>query len=285
MSPLREKMIKEMKIRRFAENTQRAYITAVAQLANFYQKSPALLNHEQVQEYLLHLSEKRKLEWSSCNVAASAIRFFYNETLNDHNVRFTIPPRKMQAKLPHILSHEELERLFNAESNVKHRSMLMATYAAGLRVSELVRLKPIHIESDRMLIRIEQGKGNKDRYTILSKRLLSELRNYWKVYRPKIWLFPSKNTNKQMSTKNAWRVYDKARRKAGLQRGKGIHTLRHCFATHLLESGVDLRTIQTMMGHGSIKTTMIYLQISRKRLTSIKSPFDLIDYPDDEISE
>lgn len=154
----------------------------------------------------------------------------------------------------------------------------MTTYAGGLRVSELVQLKPIHIESDRMLIRVEQGKGNKDRYTLLSEQLLLNLRDYWKAYRPKIWLFPSKDPNKPLTTMCAENAYNIAKQKAGIKRGRGIHTLRHCFATHLLEAGTDIRTIQMLMGHRSILTTMIYMQITRKRLTSVKSPLDLINF-------
>ncbi len=287
MSLLREKMIKDMKIRRLAPNTRQAYVTAVAQLAGFYKKSPDLLTDEQVQDYLFYLLEDRKLAWSSCNVAASAISFFYNHTLSEQRKKIIMPPKRQQSKLPQVLSKEEIEKLLKASPNFKHRVMLMTTYAAGLRVSELVALKPIHIESNRMLIRVDQGKGNKDRYTLLSERLLMELRDYWKKYQPKVWLFPPKGKGKvkKMSTKNAWRVYEKARRKAGIKRGNGIHSLRHTFATNLLESGVDLRTIQTLLGHKSLITTMIYLKISRKNLTSIKSPFDLIDFPNDKNSK
>lgn len=279
MTKLREKMIKDMKIRRLAEKTQQSYISTIANMALYYQKSPDLLNGEQVQDYLLHLMEERKLAWSSCNVAASAINFFYHITLPQHQIRVEIPQRQSQKKLPKVLSKEELERLFNAATNQKHRAMLMTTYAGGFRVGELVRLKPIHIESDRMLIRVDQGKGNKDRYTLLSKRLLLDLRNYWRAYHPKTWLFPGRNPDKPLTTKSAEYAYNIAKWRAGIKRGRCIHTLRHCFATHLLEAGVDLRTIQMLMGHRSITTTMIYFQITSKRLTTIKSPLDLIDFP------
>lgn len=278
MTELRKKMIEDMKIRCFAPNTQMAYISAVAAFAKHYKKSPALLGNEDIKAYILHLVEDRQVAWNTLNVASSAIRFFYNITLGDKSKNIDIPPRKNKKHLPQVLSLEELESLFNTEKNMKHRVMLMTTYAAGLRVSELIALKPIHIESDRMLIRVEQGKGNKDRYTILSKRLLHELREYWKVYRPKTWLFPRKdNPDQQMSTKNAWRVYEKAKLNAGIKRGNGIHTLRHSFATHLLEAGTDLRVIQKFMGHTSLSTTAIYLQVSAGHIASVKSPLDLID--------
>jgi site-specific recombinase XerD len=157
----------------------------------------------------------------------------------------------------------------------------MTTYAAGLRVSEAVKLKITDIDSGRMMIRISQGKGRKDRYTILSKRLLIELRQYYRKYRPELWLFQGRNPQNYVSTGTAQKVYYRAKEKAGIKKGKGIHVLRHCFATHLLEAGVDLRTIQALMGHNSIMTTMVYLQVSRKKLSSTQSPLDLLEIPED----
>lgn len=282
MTELRNKMIRDMTISCFADNTQRAYLSAVSSLARYFKKSPELLNNEDVKDYLFHLREERQLSWSTLNVNASGIRFFYHVTLSDQGKIIDIPPRKKRSKLPQVLSVEELERLFDAASNLKHRVLLMTTYAAGLRVSELVELKPVHIESDRMQIRVNAGKGHKDRYTILSKRLLHELRNYWKAYNLKSCLFPGKDIDKPMATRNAWRAYENARLKAKIPRGNGIHTLRHSFATHLLEAGTDIRVIQKLMGHRSLSTTEIYLHVSVKRLTSVKSPFDLIEFSNDE---
>lgn len=279
MTPLRQKMINNMKVRGFAPNTQEAYLSAVAGLAKFFNRSPDTLNEEDVQRYLLHLMEDRKFSWSTCNVVVSALRFFYDLTIGNHSMALAIPPRKMRKQLPVILSTNELERLFCSTDNLKHRALLMTTYAAGLRVSEVVRLKPVHIESDRMMIRVEQGKGNRDRYTILSRRLLEELREYWKKYRPPIWLFPGKDPEKPMPRDTAQRIYYAAKRRAKIKRGKGIHILRHCFATHLLDSGHDPRTIQILMGHKSLSTTMVYLQVTRKKIASVKSPLDLLDIP------
>ena len=280
MSPLRQKMINEMTLRGFSPRTHQSYIDAVAGLAKFFNKSPDRLDKEEVQSYLLHLMGERKLSWSSCNVAVSAFRFLYGETLGNDSMRLAIPPRKKITQLPEILSAEELERLFTGVDNPKHRVMLMTTYAGGLRVSELVRLKVTDIHSERMMIRVDQGKGNKDRYTILSERLLKELRIYWSMYRPPLWLFLSKNPNKPMPIGTTQKIYYKAKAKANIKRGKGIHTLRHCFATHMLEDGVDVRTIQMLMGHKSILTTMVYLQVTRKKLDSTKSPLDLLEIPD-----
>ena len=280
MTPLRQKMIDNMKLRGFSPRTQQSYVDAVAALATHFKDSPDKLGKEDVQSYLLYLMEERKLAWSTCNVAISAFRFFYGETIGDDSMRLAIPPRKTIHTLPEILSAEELERLFNAERNLKHRVMLMTTYAGGLRVSELVGLKVSDIHSERMMIRIDQGKGNKDRYTILSESLLKDLRTYWKAYRPAHFLFSAKDSNKKMHIATAQKIYYKAKKNAGIKRGRGIHTLRHCFATHMLEAGVDVRTIQMLMGHKSILTTVVYLQVTRKKLDSIKNPLDLLAIPD-----
>ena len=269
-----------MLLRRFSLKTQEAYVAAVTGLARHYKQSPEEITKQMIQDYLLYLMQKRKLSWSSCNVAVSGIRFFYTQTLGMDSMYLSIPPRKKDNKLPEILSMEELERLFAALTNQKHRTLLMTTYAAGLRVSEVVGLKLTDIDSERMMIRVQQGKGRKDRYTILSERLLKELRIYWKMYRPSSWLFHSTTREKPLSDRSAQRMYYHAKDVAGIQKGKGIHILRHCFATHLLEAGVDLRTIQMLMGHKSITTTMGYLQVTRKQLSSTQSPLDLLEVPE-----
>ena len=271
-------MINEMKLRRFSPKTQESYVGAVSGLARYYDQSPDRIDNEKIKGYLLHLMESRQLAWSSRNVVVCGLRFFYNKTLGRRSTRLAIPACKQQHKLPEILSSQELERLFFSAGNPKSRVLFMTTYSAGLRLGEVVRLKIPHIDSSRMMIRVEQGKGNKDRYTLLSNLLLKELRSYWKLYRPKLWLFPgSRNPNKPMPDGTAQKIFTLAKAKAGIKKGKGIHTLRHCFATHLLEAGVDLRTIQMLMGHNSIMTTMIYLQVTRKRLNTVNSSFDLLD--------
>lgn len=279
MTPLRQKMINDMALRRFSPKTQEAYVAAVGGLARHYKQPPDKINKQMIQEYLLHLMQARKLSWSTCNVAVSGLRFFYTQTLGLDSMFLSIPPRKKVSQLPEILSAEELERLFAALTNQKHRALLMTTYAAGLRVSEVVSLKVTDIDSQRMMIRVCQGKGSKDRYTILSKRLLTELRIYWRMYRPSVWLFSSMNPKQPLTHRTAQQIYYHAKDKAGIKKGKGIHTLRHCFATHLLEAGVDLRTIQMLMGHSSILTTMGYLQVTRKHLSATQSPLDLLEIP------
>lgn len=276
MGALRTKMIDAMTVRRFSPKTQQAYLSAVAGLAKFYNQSPDQIDPTKIQDYLLHLTVERALSWSSCNVAVSALRFFYIETLGWDQVSLPIPPRKKPSKLPEILSRQELDHLFACASPPKSRLLLMTTYAAGLRVSEVVHLKVSDIDSQRMMIRIEQAKGNKDRYSVLSERLLVELRLYWKLYRPPCWLFPSQDPTRQMQIGTAQKLYYRAKQLAGITKGSGIHTLRHCFATHLLEAGVDLRTIQTLMGHSSITTTMRYLQVRRQMMDSNQARFDLL---------
>lgn len=279
MGALKDRMVREMQLRRLAPGTQKLYVHAVAQLVRYYGRSPDRIDAEQVKGYLLHLLTVRRLNWSTVNTAAAGIRFFYTETLGRPDVARAIPPRRTPKRLPQILSPEELERLFAAASNLKHRTLLMSGYAAGLRVSELVRLKVADIDSERMAIRVQQGKGQKDRYTILSERLLAQLRAYWKAFRPYDWLFPGAKSGCHLHPHTAGAVYRQVRDRAGIKKKGGIHILRHCFATHLLEAGADLRTIQLLMGHSSIRTTIGYLQLTRKKLDSTPSLLDLLEVP------
>ena len=285
MTKLRLRLINRLKIRNYSHKTIESYVHAVASLAHYYGRSPERITCEEIQAYLLHLMEKRKLAWSSVNVAFSAFRFFYIHILGWKETYFTIGPRKTPRALPTLLSKEELERLFECANTLKRRVLLMTTYSAGLRVGEVVRLNLCHIESSRMMIRVEGGKGRKDRYTVLSDRLLDELRGYYRAYRPKVWLFPGKrNPQAYLSVDAAQRAFYAARDKAGLtDKCRGIHTLRHCLGTHLLEAGVDLATIQRLMGHSSLLTTMKYLHITQQHLGAVRSPLDLIGTPEPEI--
>lgn len=278
MYPLRAQMIEQLQLHRKAPGTQDLYVKAIYGLTAHYKRSPDQLSPQEIQRYLHHLLTKRQLAWSTCNVVAAAIRFFYVDTLGWTPVELNLPPRPAQKYLPRVLSVEQLECLFTTTLNPKHRALLMTVYAAGLRVSEVVRLQLQDIESDpsRMLIRINQGKGNKDRYTLLSERLLAELRAYWKIECPRLWLFPDAKGKRPMSSGTAQKIYNRASRRAGIEQGRGIHTLRHCFATHLLDAGVDPRTIQFLMGHRSIKTTVQYLHVSRRNLMQVRSPLDLL---------
>ena len=277
MGTLRDKMVGAMNLRRFSLRTHESYLGAVSALARYYNLPPDKINAHQIRDYLLHLTVERGLSRSTCNVAVSAFRFFYVEVLGWELANLPIPPRKKQTKLPEILSHQELERLFACARPPRNRTLLMTTYAAGLRVSELTGLRVTDIDSKRMMIRVEQGKGAKDRYTILSARLLEELRSYWRLSQPHTWLFPAaRDSNRRMDIGMAQKIYYVTKHRAGITRGHGIHTLRHCFATHLLEAGVDVRTIQSLMGHSSITTTMRYLQVRSEMLDAKSSLLDLL---------
>lgn len=277
MTPLRKKMIDDMVLRGLAKSTQEAYLHAVAELAKFHTRSPDELSSEEVQRFLLHLFKDRGMAPMSVNRMLFGLRFFYHETLGRERTSFRLPCARRPSKLPEILSREEVLRLFDGTDNLKHCTLLKTAYAAGLRVSELVHLKVRNIDSERMTLRIEQGKRAKDRYALLSERLLSQLREYWKVYRPGDWLFPGQREGEPLSRHSAGQVFHLAKARAGIDKRGGIHSLRHAFATHLLEAGTDLHTIQRLLGHSSIRTTMRYFHLTQRRLMATDSPLDLLD--------
>jgi len=271
-------MIEEMKLRNFSPRTEQSYVAAMMGLVKYYRRSPDQLTQDEIRAYLLHLQE-RGLSPSSRNVAISGMKFFYHQILEWDEQKLFLPPRKGSWRLPEVLSQKEVERLLYAHGKLRDRCLLMTAYATGVRVSELVRLKVSDIDSERMMVRVEQGKGKKDRYTILSKRLLSELRTYWKEHRSPMYLFPNQKGG-PISIDYAQRIYNLAKQKAQIHKGKGIHILRHCFATHLLEAGADLVTIKTLLGHNSLQSTQRYLQIRQHKLVSTGSPLDLLRFPD-----
>ncbi|NIM99434.1 MAG: tyrosine-type recombinase/integrase [candidate division Zixibacteria bacterium] len=278
MTPLREKMIKAMELRNFSKHTQRYYLSAVTGLALYYQQSPHKLTKEMIEDYVLYLKNHKGNSPGTCATVVAGLRFFYKQVAH-REVPIDYSFRKL-TKLPTVLTQEEIWNLINAPKNLKHRLILMTTYSAGLRAAEVAALKPEHIDSKRMLIKVEKGKGGKQRYTILSIKLLEELRHYYKTHKPQTYLFPSSykhRRNQTLTYPSVHSIYEKARKKAGIKRGTGIHTLRHTFATHLLEAGYDIRRIQVLMGHRRLSTTMIYLHVSRKTLSKIPSPLDLFD--------
>jgi site-specific recombinase XerD len=280
MGALRKQMDDDMVVRGMAGRTRETYLSAVAAMAKFYQRSPEQIGEVEVQRYLLHLIRERKLAWSSCNIAVNALKFCYHVTLKHPQAQFEIPRPRQPQKLPQILAREEVARLLELTLNPKHRALLMTTYGAGLRVSELCHLKVSDIDSARMTIRVEQGKGAKDRYTLLSPRLLRELRRYWLAHRPHQWLFSAtRDVNQPISTTTAQKIFYAAKRRAGIDKDCGIHGLRHAFATHLLEAGVDIHTIQRLMGHGHISSTLRYFHLARKHLAATTSPLELLEPP------
>ncbi len=278
MTPLRQKMIRTMDLKNLSKHTKRAYLGAVTGLVKHYQQSPEKITETMIEDYLLFMKNQKGNTLSTCKGALNGIRFFYRHILEKEiSVGFSLP--KKPRKLPTVITKEQVWKIICAPGNLKHRLLLMTTYSAGLRAGETRHLKPDHIDSQRMLIKVVDGKGRKDRYTMLSKKLLVELRHYYKTCRPQTYLFPStykKNRNKPLSYEAVRSIYEKARIKAGVKNGEGLHTLRHSFATHLLEAGYDIRKIQVLMGHSRLTTTMIYLHVSRDTLSKVPSPLDLI---------
>jgi len=270
-------MIRELQLRRLQPATQKAYLEAVTNLTKHFRIAPDQLSARQVQDYVLYLLTERHLQWNTVNTILSGLTFFYSQTLRRPDVVLAMPCRRSPRRLPEILSAAELEALFAAADTQQHRALLMTTYAGGLRVSEVIHLRPADIDSQRMMIRIVNGKRCRDRYTLLSPRLLDELRAYWRAYRPRTWLFCGRQADQPFADDKARVVFNAAKAKAGIRKGGSIHVLRHCFATHLLEAGVDLRTIQILLGHASISSTVWYLHLTRKTLERTRSPLDLLD--------
>lgn len=278
MSTLRQRMNEAMVLRGFAERTKETYLACVSGLAKYYGRSPDQLDAAAIQTYLLHLISERKLAYASVNQAVCAIRFLFAVVLGQREVAFDIPMAKVPKRLPQILTREEIGRLLAHGRDIRARTLLTTTYAAGLRLSEVCNLQLSDIESspERMCLKVRQGKGGKDRYTLLSPRLLETLRLYWRVARPQHWLFPNYSGDGPLYNTTAQRIYHAARSAAGIECGGGIHTLRHAFATHLLEAGVDIHTIQCLLGHGHVSTTMRYFHLAQSRLTGTTSPLELL---------
>ena len=278
MSALRQRMNEAMVLRGFAERTKETYLACVSGLARHYGRSPDQLDTAAIQAYLLHLINERKLAYASVNQAVCAIRFLFAVVLGQREFAFAIPMAKVPKRLPQILTRDEVGRLLAHGRDIRARTLLTTTYAAGLRLSEVCNLQLSDIESapERMCLKVRQGKGSKDRYTLLSPRLLTTLRLYWQAARPRLWLFPNASGDGPLYDKTAQRIYHAARSAAGIEVGGGIHTLRHCFATHLLETGVDIHTIQRLLGHGNVTTTMRYFHLAQSHLTGTTSPLELL---------
>jgi len=267
-----------MELKNLSHQTQRAYLAAVIGFTKFYNQSPDKMTKERIEDYLLYLKQNKGNAPNSCYSVLTGLRFFY-KYVTEKEIPVTYSIRRTTRKLPQVLTMQEIWKIICSTNNLKHRLILMSTYSAGLRASETINLKLGNIDSKTMLIKVT-GKGEKERYTLLSKKLLVELRFYYREYRPKTYLFPSSFKKKKdlpLSYEAVRMIYEKARKKAGVKRGSGVHTLRHSFATHLLEAGYDIRKIQVLMGHARLTTTMIYLHVSRQTLSKIPSPLDLID--------
>jgi integrase/recombinase XerD len=281
MTPLRQRMIEDMKLRNLALRTIQVYVERVATFAKYFGKSPEHLGPEDVRAYLLHLVQKKKASWSYYNQALCALRFLYRVTLGKEWVMEGVVCPKQEKKLPVILSPAEVTRFFEVITSLKHRAILMTAYAAGLRVSEVAALRVDDIDSQRMVLRVNQGKGRKDRYVMLSPRLLEILRTYWKAARPTEYLFPGNKPGKPITTRTVHLACRDAREASGLGKHVTVHTLRHSFATHLLEGGTNLRTIQILLGHRNLGTTALYTHVSPATLEATQSPLDRLAPPEE----
>ena len=274
MTPLRQQMIEDMSARGLARGTRESYLHAVAELARFHRQSPDALSPREVQRFLVHLVEDRGFAHGTCNSYVHGLRFFYRVTLGRHDTGFQFPRSRKEQRLPEVLSRAEVRTLIEAAGSLRDRALLTTTYGAGLRASEVIRLKVSDIDSKRMCLRIEQGKRRKDRYGLLSECMQGELRAYWRAYRPETWLFPGAKPERPITRITAHRAFHAAKAKAGIRKGGGLHSLRHAFATHLLEAGADLHTIQRLLGHASIRATLRYFHLSERRLMETTSPLD-----------
>jgi integrase/recombinase XerD len=274
MSKLTEQMKADLQLKGFKPNTQRTYLIEVGNLARYFDKSPEELGKEEVKEYLLHLMNDKKLSQGTFKSYVSGIKFLYNTTLNRQEVVQDIKYPKAKIKLPVVMDLSEIEALLAATDNIKHKAILMITYSAGLRISETSRLKITDIDSKRMMVRVEQGKGGKDRYTILAQTVLDHLRQYWRQYHPKEWLFEGQQNNAHISVSSIYQIFCEAKKRAGITKPASVHTLRHSFATHLIEAGTSLHHVQLLLGHRSPTTTTVYLHVSRLNLAQVVSPLD-----------
>ena len=273
MSPLRRRMIEDMTIRNLSQATQQSYMYAVAKFSRYFNCSPDRLGMEDVRAYQLHLIDK-KYSWSHINQVACALRFFYGITLGQKEALERIVAGKEPEKLPPVLNREEIARFLDAVPGLRNCVALTTAYAAGMRVGEVVRLKISSIDSERMLLHIEGGKGGRDRYAMLSPRLLNILRAYWKRARPHCWLFPGQEPGEHVSRGALQCACRAARRQARIGKHVTAHSLRHSFATHLLEGGTDIRIIQVLLGHSRLETTARYAQVATGLIAGTASPFD-----------
>jgi integrase/recombinase XerD len=281
VTPLRQRMLEELQRRNYSSETIRGYIFAVREFAEHYGKSPERMGAEELRRYQVHLLQRRKLAPSTVEIRISALRFLYKKVMKRRDLAFDdLPFPKTPKKLPVVLSHEEVTQLIEAAPNLLYRTILMILYGTGLRRAEVVRLKVSDIDSQRMVIRVRQGKGERDRDVPVSPKLLEALREYWRWNKPTEYLFPSspghRGLDQPASDKTVWNACQAAAKRAGLRKHIGAHTLRHTYATHLLEAGTDLRTIQLLLGHTHLEDTAVYLHLSQQQLHTAINPLDQV---------
>jgi site-specific recombinase XerD len=276
VTPLRQRYIEDLRLKNFSPGTIKQYVLAVAGFARFHGCSPEKLTREDVRAYLVHLLE-RGLARNSVVLHRSALRHLYVTTLGRSDWLAELPRPQPEHRLPVVLSQQEVQRLFAVVENLKQRAFFMVAYDAGLRLSEIINLRLEDIDSQRMVIRIRQGKGHKDRYARLTPELLAALRQYWRAYRPETWLFPGAAPDKRYDLATPGQLLKKACRRAGIHKRVSMHTLRHSFATHLLEAGANLRVIQRLLGHSNVRTTSLYTHVSLEQLRDAPGTMQLIE--------
>ena len=278
MTPLRQRFIDDLRLKNFSDDTIKVYVHAVKKFSLFLGRSPDESTAEDVRAFMIHQLD-RGLSRSYCVILRNALRHLYVDTLGRTDELQAVPRPKRERRLPVVLSRQEVQRLFAVMENIKHRALFMVAYDAGLRLSEVLNLRIEDIDSQWMVIRICQGKGKKDRYGRLSKGLMELLREYWRVCRPESFLFPGASLHKRYDVSTPGQILKKLCRKAGISKCVSMHTLRHSFATHLLEAGTNLRVIQQLLGHSSIQTTCLYTHISIEGLREAPSPMELLEDP------
>ena len=274
MTALRTRMIEDLRLRNYSDHTIRSYTEAVAEFARYFDKPPDQLGSEHVRQYQLYLLNEKKLARTTFQVHRSALKFFYTRTLKQHWFEHEIAKPKVRRKLPTVLSREEMRVLLDATVNLKHRALLATMYDTGLRCAEVQQLKVSDIDSPRMLVHVREGKGKFPRQVKLSPQLRELLRIYWRWRKPKDWLFPGQKPGAPMHLSGIRQICQQLRKKAGVAKLFSPHVMRHSFATHLLDDGVDLRTIQLLLGHAQLKTTARYLHVSPLRLRTTASPLE-----------
>jgi len=276
MGKLRQRMIEDLRLRNYSERTVDTYVRRVAHFARHFGKSPEVLGPEEIRAYQVSLVESQRASWSVFNQTVCALRFLYAVTLGRPGMVEQIPFPRVERHLPVVLSQEELGRVFEHVRNLKHRTVLMMLYGGGLRLSEALGLHVEDVDGTRGAVHVRQGKGKRDRYVELSPTLLEALREYWRAYRPKSWLFPGEDPDRPMHPTAVQRSFKLARLQARIAKPVSPHTLRHCFATHLLEAGRNLREIQLQLGHGSLNTTAIYLHVASRAKPATDAAVDLL---------
>jgi len=274
MKKLRDRMLVDLQLSGAKPRTQKTYLREAENLAKYFNRSPEELGEDELKEYLLHLMKERHLSEGTFRFYVAGLKFLYRTTLKREWPVEKIKHPRAKRKLPVVLDLLEVESLFSVTKNLKHKAILMITYSSGLRASETASLKITDIDSKRMTVRITQGKGGKDRYSILSQTTLECLRQYWIKYRPAEWLFEGQKKGSHISMSSIQQLFQKARKRVGITKPVSVHTLRHSFATHLIEAGTSLHHVQLLLGHRSPTTTTVYLHVSRLNLSQVTSPLD-----------